>query len=159
MLSFHSTFDSDYHIQSEVSDIMPEKKAYHTRQHEQLLAYFCEHPHESFSARDIIEHSGLELGEATVYRLLTRLTRDGQLVRSIPEGGGGSVYTVSPESACSGHIHLKCTGCSEVICADSSVLGDFSGRLSDELSFSVDSSRTTIYGLCASCRRKRAGSH
>jgi len=128
-----------------------EKKEYRTRQHEQLLDFFDEHPHDSFSAREIIEEPSLDMGEATVYRLLSRMTRDGSLLRSAAEGGG-SRYTRNPQSACSGHLHLKCTRCSEVICADNSVLTGMSERLGDALGFSVDSERTTIYGLCGNCR-------
>lgn len=131
---------------------MSEKREYHTKQHRQLLDFFDNHPHESFSARDLIDSELLNMGEATIYRLLTRLTRDGELIRSIPENGGGSVYTRNTECSCHGHIHLKCTRCSEVICADPALLGDVGGKLDDSLSFSIDSSKTTIYGVCKHCR-------
>ena len=72
---------------------MGEKGAYNTRPRAELLDFFREHHGESFSARDIIERSGLQMGEATVYRFLSKLTAEGKLCRTVKDKGGVSLYS------------------------------------------------------------------
>ncbi len=126
-----------------------EKKRYNTRQRSELLEFMRLHSHESFSARQLIRAGGLSMGEATVYRTLSELTKEGVLIRESTDGGAAT-YRYNQTSGHSGHLHLQCLGCSEVICTDRAVLD----RLDSELDFSVDDTKTTIFGLCSHCRRE-----
>ena len=133
---------------------MENRRHYNTRRREQLLEFFRVHEHDSFTARELIENRELSMGEATVFRLLASLTEDGLLTRTPCERG--SAYRYNAQSGCSGHIHLKCLDCDEVICADESLLDDMRERLGGGLDFAVDSEHTTIYGVCRQCRRNRS---
>ncbi len=131
---------------------MVKDKIYKTRQKEEVLRFFEEHPDECFSAKDIIDSPFVRVGEATVFRCLTRLTEEGLLRKYT--GVGGALYQLSSSESCKGHFHLKCTGCGRVEHLDCSVIDDMSRHIAEEHSFSVDISRTVIYGLCAVCRLK-----
>lgn len=130
------------------------KGAYNTRHRGELLDFFRDHHGESFSARDIIERSGLQMGEATVYRFLSRLTAEGKLCRTVKEKGGVSLYSYNDECGCTGHMHLRCLHCNSTICTDNALLESVERSLQSQLDFSVDDSHTTLYGVCGECRRK-----
>jgi len=62
---------------------MSSRRKYNTRQRESLISFFKNHPDEVFSARELIADNALNVGEATVYRLLAGLSREG-ILKKLP---------------------------------------------------------------------------
>lgn len=132
---------------------MSEKSLYHTRQRSALLEYLRSNKSGWVSSREIIEEPALDIGEATVYRMLTRLAEEGLLEKKPAENGRGSLYRYSGTADCHGHMHLRCLVCDNTFCLHSEELEKAERDIGSKLGFSVDESKTTLYGVCSSCRR------
>lgn len=128
---------------------MAEKK-YRTRQRDSILAYFAAHPEASFSAKDIIENAEIEAGMATVFRCLSHLASEGLIKKYASDEG--ALYQYNPEGACNHHFHLKCLACGKIIHLDCEVMEGVSRHIADDHRFTVDVSRTVIYGYCTDCQ-------
>lgn len=122
---------------------------YQTKQRDRVVGFFRDNPHRCFCAKDIIGESSLELGEATAYRLLKKLSEEGVLRRFIPDGAEGASYQYAGD--CGGHIHLKCLKCGRLIHADCTKVGEMEEHLKDSHNFTVDRTKTVLYGLCEDC--------
>lgn len=129
-----------------------ERKGYNSKKKALLVDYFKNRRGEGLTARDIIEGSGLPIGEATVYRLLARLSDEGLLTKSFSEKDNGAVYRYNETAVCRGHIHLKCVKCDDTICLDAPESRSLEEILGRGLGFDVDDAKTTIYGVCRECR-------
>ena len=89
-----------------------DNKKYNTKQKNELLEFFKENKDKCFLAKDIIKNSSISLGEATVYRTLSRFVEEGVLKKFISPGGGGAYYQYNEKShGCDSHFHLKCVKC------------------------------------------------
>ena len=129
-----------------------DNKSYKTKQRESLLEFFKENKESCFLAKDIIKNAGLSLGEATIYRALSRFVDEGLLKKFISEGGGGSYYQYNEgKNECASHFHLKCTKCGTLFHMDCTFLKDMTKHINLEHGFNVDNSKTTLYGICKNC--------
>lgn len=126
------------------------EKSYRTKQKEALLWWFASHPGDCFTAKDLIENPEISLGEATVFRLLARLTKENRLKRYV--GAGTSLYQYAYDGACQSHFHLKCLTCGQVIHLNCHHMTEIETHIAKEHDFVVDVSSTVIYGTCAACR-------
>ena len=127
------------------------ERRYNTKQRDSILAYFAAHPEACLSAKDIIENPEIAVGEATVFRSLTRLAAEGKL-KKYTGAGGGALYQYQATEACSSHFHLKCLICGEIVHLDCSMMQDVGLHIAEHHDFTVDISRTVIYGFCRACR-------
>lgn len=87
---------------------------------------------------------------STVYRTLDLLEELG-LVTHAHLGHGAPTYHVADDAE---HVHLVCRACGSVSEVGTDVVSDTVARLSAEHGFSVDVHHITVFGQCASCRRK-----
>lgn len=142
--------DSNYQIGSIF--IMAEKGQYQTRQRAELIDFLQERSGEWISARDIIDCPEVKLGEATVYRMLTRLAEEGILEKRASESGRGALYRICSTTHCKGHLHLRCLVCDNTICLHSEALHRAEEDIGSRLGFSIDESRSTLYGVCSECK-------
>lgn len=126
------------------------EKIYRTRQRDSILAYFSAHPESSFSAKDIIENAEIEAGEATVFRCLTHLAKEGYIKKYSSDGGAR--YQYNPEGACNHHFHLKCITCGKIVHLNCDLMHAVSEHIESDHRFKVDVSRTVIYGRCEDCQ-------
>ncbi len=132
---------------------MSDKSQYHTRQRSLLIDFLQKTKSSWFSSREIIEEPSLDIGEATVYRILSKLTEEGLLEKKPAENGRGSLYRYSGTADCHGHMHLRCLVCDNTFCLHSDELEKAERDIGSKLGFSVDESKTTLYGVCCDCRR------
>lgn len=103
-----------------------------------------------------LKSNGEAVGKTTVYRHLEKLYSDG-IVRKFSGGDGGSAcfqYTHN-SSVCKSHYHLNCVECGELIHAECEFLNKLSEHILSEHGFSVDGSKTVLYGICEDCAKKR----
>ena len=129
------------------------ERSYQTKQKNSILAFFASHPDACLSAKDIIENPEIAVGEATVFRCLSRLTAEGSIKKYVG-AGGGALYQYNGTEACNSHFHLKCLVCGTIVHLDCSMMQSVGTHIAESHDFAVDVSRTVIYGFCRSCRDK-----
>ena len=116
-----------------------DRNNYNTKQRDEIVEFFSRHRGSCFTAKDIITSGEVTVGEATVYRTLTKLANQGVLKRFTGDGSG-ACYQLMDEQKCSSHFHLKCDRCQKQ-------------HIEKNHGFAVDVGRTVIYGLCSDCQR------
>lgn len=129
-----------------------DRNSYNTRQRDEIADFFRQHRGGCFTAKDIILSGEVSVGEATVYRTLSRLANQGVLKR-FTDGQSGASYQLNEEE-CSFHFHLKCERCQKVIHMECDFMGDMKKHIEGSHDFTVDIGKTVIYGLCGDCERK-----
>ena len=110
------------------------------------------------SAEEVRAHllgEGNAIGLTTVYRRLERMEERGE-VRRIAGAGGGFCYQFVGERGCADHYHLYCTSCGRTEHLSCEAIDGLCRHISDEHSFSIDPTRTVLYGRCAECNRASA---
>ncbi len=126
------------------------EKPYRTKQRDLILAYFAAHPDVCLSAKDIIESPEIAVGEATVFRCLAHLTREGLIKKYASDEG--ALYQYTREEECNHHFHLKCLHCGKILHLHCDLMQALSEHIESDHAFKVDVSRTVIYGYCKDCQ-------
>lgn len=131
---------------------------YNTKQKEKLTDYFKKNMSRQLTINDIIDEvskSG-EAGKSTVYRQISKMVEDGELLRMHGDDSKSVVYQYMGEGThCSEHFHLKCIECGELIHLDCRRLEKISKHIENEHNFKIDTRRTVFYGLCEKCANKK----
>lgn len=124
---------------------------YRTKQRGEIMRFLSEHPDECFSAKELIGQVGA--GEATVFRTLSALAKEGLIQKFTGEGtkNGCAYYKYKASEECGRHLHLKCLSCGRLLHADCDFMKEMTEHFESEHSFRLDSGRTVIYGLCKEC--------
>ncbi len=123
-------------------------KTYNSKPREQVLGVFLTEPDKCFCVKEVVE-SCHGIGQATVYRAISFLERDGRICRL--HGISGSVYKLACNHSGENHIHIVCKRCGEMVKDETGVLNKISAHLSAEYSFKLDASSTILYGYCKGC--------
>ena len=132
---------------------MENKQKYNTKQRLSLLQFFENNPSKCFSAKEIMKNPEITLGEATIYRSLSKFVNEGKLKKYISPDGEGSFYQYNTRTPdCNGHFHLKCLSCGTLVHMDCDLMSSISEHIDKEHGFSIDNSKTTLYGLCSKCK-------
>jgi len=106
------------------------------------------------SAQDLHAHlrnAGQPAGLATVYRTLQALADSG-VVRTFTTPAGEVAYKVCEPGH---HHHLICTRCGLVEEIPSCEVQGWADAVARKRGFAVTSHQADIYGVCASCSRRR----
>ena len=127
---------------------------YSTRQRAALLEYLRDNPDRCFTVKQIIAESGLDVGEATVYRSLAGFVSEGSVKKYVAGDSGGAVYQYSGEGSCESHFHLKCLSCGQLFHTECHVIDEMVKHIEEEHGFRVDAVHTTIYGICRECEAR-----
>ena len=111
---------------------------------------------EHLSADDIFDAlraKGESIGRTTVYRQLERLVSEGYARRTSTDRGTGCYsYT---DGQCKEHHHLICTACGKLEHLSCDHVEELFSHIKATHGFIIDTSRTTLYGLCAACAREK----
>lgn len=126
---------------------------YNTKQRDTILLFFKEHPDECFTAKEILALTD-DLGEATVYRTLSILTKNGHIKRFARNDSLAATYQLNRDNSCREHFHFKCKVCGKLIHTDCSALSQMSEHIKNDHDFHVDNGLTVIYGECSDCFSK-----
>lgn len=100
----------------------------------------------------------VEIGLATVYRVLTQFEQAGILMRSQFDGGK-AVFELNDGDH---HDHLICTNCGKVVEFSDSDIEKRQQKIAKEKGFALESHTMMLYGICADCssgRQPVAGHH
>lgn len=131
------------------------ESGYKTRQREQILQLLLAHQEEHFSVDRIVDclrAQQQQVGRSTVYRYLEKLVQAGKARKYYIEEGAGACYQYAGEqSSCHEHFHLKCTSCGRLIHVECNYLEQVSEHVLAHHSFTIDHTKTVLYGLCADC--------
>ncbi len=133
---------------------MGREKGYNTKQRDIILSFFRAHPGQCYSAKDLIADSSIVMGDATIFRCLSSLAEEGILSKYIAPGRSGALYQLGGGETCHSHFHLKCLCCGEIVHMDCSFMKDMEEHIESNHAFTIDPSKTVLYGLCRLCRKE-----
>ena len=105
------------------------------------------------SAEDIYRaliNDDVDIGLATVYRVLTQFEQAGILVRSQFDGGK-AVFELNDGDH---HDHLICTNCGIVVEFSDPEIEKRQHRIAKDHGFALESHTMMLYGTCGECRGK-----
>lgn len=94
----------------------------------------------------------VDIGLATVYRVLTQFEQAGILVRSQFDGGK-AVFELNDGDH---HDHLICTHCNKVVEFSDEKIEGRQYKIAEDHGFVLESHTMMLYGMCPDCARKKA---
>ena len=118
-----------------------------------ILDLFETHAEEHLSAEDvyrILLDEGIEIGVATIYRVLTQFEQADILLRHHFETGK-AVYELNKGGH---HDHIVCVKCGSVIEFHSEEIEALQDRIAEENGFRIVDHALYMYGVCAECQKK-----
>ncbi len=129
------------------------KIIYKTKQRDEILKIFENHKDSCFSAKDIF--GMVDAGETTVFRTLSSLCEEG-IIEKYVSGTGTHDSSCYKYNNCNDtdHIHMMCSKCGKLFHADCKFIKSLEEHFMSEHDFSLDRSKTVIYGLCKDCRNQ-----
>lgn len=134
---------------------MRKPRIYQTKQRETILLALKEFPHEHLTAETFaayLQQRGCEIGQATIYRQLDKLEKEGFLLKYTLPDGLSACYQVMDsckEQDC--HSHLICNNCGALTHLDCEAVHKFATHLLTEHGFTLDEHKTVLYGICPAC--------
>lgn len=105
--------------------------------------------------RNLLRHPGhedVDIGLATVYRVLTQFEQAGILTRSQFDGGK-AVFELNDGDH---HDHLICTNCGKVVEFTDPEIEKRQHFIAEEKGFSLESHTMMLFGICPACQKKRS---
>jgi len=93
----------------------------------------------------------VDIGLATVYRVLTQFEQAGILVRSQFDGGK-AVFELNDGDH---HDHLICTHCNKVVEFSDEVIESRQYKIAEDHGFALESHTMMLYGMCPACAQKK----
>ena len=117
-----------------------------------ILDVFRKAEHRHMSADDVyrlLMTENVDIGLATVYRVLTQFEEAGILLRSQFDSGK-SVFELN---GCEHHDHLVCTSCGIVEEFHDAEIERRQQEIADRHGFTLNEHALSLYGLCPACRK------
>ncbi|EGV37570.1 ferric iron uptake transcriptional regulator [Neisseria weaveri] len=118
-----------------------------------ILDLFESHAEEHLSAEDvyrILLDEGIEIGVATIYRVLTQFEQAGILLRHHFETGK-AVYELNTGGH---HDHIVCVKCGKVTEFHSEEIEKLQDKIADENGYRIVDHALYMYGVCDTCQKK-----
>lgn len=133
---------------------------YSTKQSRVIENVLKENSNRHMTADEIFEKlksDGEGVGKTTVYRHLEKLYSDGVVRKFIGGDGDSACFQLAePDGGnCKLHYHLKCVECGKLIHAECDFLNELSDHILNEHGFTIDGSKTVLYGICSECANKK----
>jgi len=130
---------------------------YKTKQKEIILNLFLQNKDRHLTAAEIVSYinkNDENIGTATVYRYLDKLVGNGTVRKYFLDDKSSACYQyIDPEHKCTEHFHLKCIECGTLTHLDCSYMQTLGEHILDEHGFTIDNSRTVLYGRCKNCEK------
>lgn len=124
--------------------------SYNTKQRDEIVDFFNKNRGRCYTAKELIKSGEISSGEATVYRTLGRLAKQGLLKKFTD--GEAACYRLNESEECSSHFHLKCLRCGRLIHMDCEFMADMKRHIEESHRFYIDVGKTVFYGLCGNCK-------
>lgn len=132
---------------------MAKRNPYNTKQKRLVLSCMAAHDDTYLTVdevRDLLHKEGAEVGRATIWRILESAAFEGAMAKVACSERGAARYR-SRRSAAPGQGQLSCLRCGRALPLDCSMLESFASHVEDHHKFTIDRSRTVLYGVCGSC--------
>lgn len=138
-----------------------QKSEYKTKQRSRILDCLSANTGIHMTADDITEYlknSSEPVGKTTVYRALDKLVTEGKVRKYINSNGESACYQyIADIDECNEHFHLKCTACGKLFHVECEYLNELGSHIFEHHRFTVDNTKTVLYGLCEECSSKKKG--
>lgn len=118
-----------------------------------ILDLFEAHPEEHLSAEEVYRmllEEGVEIGVATIYRVLTQFEQAGILLRHHFETGK-AVYELNGGDH---HDHIVCVKCGKVTEFHSEEIESLQNRIAEQNGYRIVDHALYMYGICNPCQKK-----
>jgi len=118
-----------------------------------ILDIFRKADQRHHSAEDVYRaliNEDVDIGLATVYRVLTQFEQAGILVRSQFDGGK-AVFELNDGDH---HDHLICTNCGKVVEFTDHEIEKRQHKIAKDQGFVLESHTMMLYGICGDCQAK-----
>ena len=118
-----------------------------------ILDLFETHAEEHLSAEDvyrILLDQGVEIGVATIYRVLTQFEQAGIILRHHFETGK-AVYELNVGGH---HDHILCVKCGLVTEFQNEEIEQLQDKIAEENGFRIVDHALYLYGVCGVCQKK-----
>ena len=130
---------------------------YNTEQKRALLELLKKNCDRAYSIDSIVDMLNDSLGssapgKSTVYRLMTKLVKDGRVKRFVKGQTRGFVYQIIKNDHCHYHLHLKCTECGRLLHLDEKTSDELLEKVARVQNFAVSEDDTVLFGRCAYCK-------
>ncbi len=99
---------------------------------------------------EIVHQKHPEVGFATVYRFLRKLT-EYHFVTEVRMGGSPARYELTPNHH---HDHLTCTACGKIVEFENKTIESLQEKIAAENGFSLTHHVLELYGRCRDCKDK-----
>ncbi|MBQ2156097.1 MAG: transcriptional repressor [Clostridiales bacterium] len=125
------------------------------------MNYLKDNAGSHFTSQEISDHfrkQGINIGQATIYRRLDRLTTDGLVNKYIIDEKSPACYEyIGTEHCKHGNCyHMKCEKCNKLIHLSCDEINEFFEHVSTEHGFVLDPKRTVFYGICEDCIKEES---
>lgn len=132
---------------------------YNTEQKKALLEFLKRNSDSAYTVEELIErlraeHGSAAPGSSTVYRLVTRLVKEGTVKRFVKGSSRTFVYQIITSEGCHHHLHLRCTACGKLLHLDGETSEALLLRVAAAKNFTVSQEDTVLLGKCARCGGK-----
>ena len=118
-----------------------------------ILDLFERYPDQHMSAEDVyrllLEHE-IEIGVATIYRVLTQFEQAGILLRHHFETGK-AVYELNTGGH---HDHIVCVKCGKVTEFHNPTIESLQGKIAEDNGYRIVDHALYMYGVCGPCQKK-----
>ena len=118
-----------------------------------ILDLFETHAEEHLSAEDvyrILLEEGVEIGVATIYRVLTQFEQADILLRHHFESGK-AVYELNKGDH---HDHIVCVKCGKVTEFHNPTSESLQGKIAEDNGYRIVDHALYLYGVCGDCQQK-----
>lgn len=135
------------------------KSPYKTKQSEDILRYFADHPQQSLRAQDLFEYfrsQQKKIGLATIYRQLDKLVQKGVLLKHhFGQQGVFSYQWANRQGKPEGDVHIKCETCGKLSLLRCQEIMYLNQHILQHHGFCWNSQKSLFYGVCQDCQFSR----
>lgn len=135
------------------------RKPYNTKQKKEIYNYLYCNKDKHYSPEELfheLKSMNINVGQTTIYRYLEYLYGTGVVRKYKIDDKSRSTYQFI-SSECREHYHLKCIGCGKLIHTQCSEIDKIVSHFNNEHKFSIDYSKTILYGMCENCNVNQKG--
>ena len=125
-------------------------KRYGTAQRKRLLSFLENHCDEQFTVQEIFAAID-DISLSAVYRNINKMVETGWIQRFPKPGSPEFLYQYVATGHCADHLHVKCERCGCISHLNEKVERMITQLLMAEQDFSIDPSKTMLFGFCREC--------
>lgn len=136
------------------------QRIYRIKSREWILSFFQNHKAQIVSASEIytfLEEEGKKVNLATIYRNLDKMTADGVLMKYKDSEEDKAVYQYVDNDKCHEHLHRQCMKCGKVVHLECGFMDEIMKHILLHHKFTLQCTKSILYGMCDSCRSEKAG--